>query len=137
MNFVEYIDVVLLIAAVTGFFFALKGQVNAINDTQKQLTNAIHDFKVDLNSAIKDLKQELKDARSSGSREHQAMLNSINEGQKDNAENQKAMIAALGDITKTMAADHLDQSKSQSLQNEKLVRIEAQLESHVHEERKK
>ena len=119
MEFLPYIDGLFLIAALIGGYFFLKSQLAELLSTQKELVST------------------LKEARSSGSREHQAMIDAIHEHQKDNVENQKEMIAALKGISDKMATDHLDQHKANAAQNEKLISINEKLDAHVHEERRK
>ena len=132
-GFLQYVDAIVLVAAITGCYFFLKHELSDLHEAHRQLVDALRDLKAD----FKDLRGDLKEARSSGSREHQMMIDAIHEHEKNNIENQKEMIAALKGITDKMAVDHLDQYKTAASQTEKLISINEKLDSHVHEERKK
>ena len=117
--FIPSIDLLFLIASLIGVYFFLKGQLADLLTTQKELVST------------------LKEARASGSAEHQMMVDAIHAHQSQSNENQKEMIAALKEITDKMAADHLSQHHSNAEAQKMLVKIDTKLDSHVDEERRK
>ena len=125
-GFIQYVDAIVLVAAVTGCYFFLKHELSDLHEVNKQLVEA-----------LRDLRNDLKEARASGSREHQMMVDSIHEHQKDSTENQKEIINAIQKITDKMSIDHLDQHKANASMKQSLIKIDTKLDSHVAEERKK
>ena len=114
----SYIDEIGIIIAICFFFFG-------INENIKKVDSGI----CGLTEAIKDLQIDLKDARASGSKEHQTMIDTL-------SDNQKIMINTMTETNKAMAEEHKEMIKISGKQNELLVEIKANLMSHMHEERK-
>ena len=104
----SYVDEIGIIVAICFFFFG-------INQGIKNLTEAIG-----------SLQQELKDARASGSKEHQMMVDTL-------SENQKVMIDSMNRTSKEMAEEHKEMIQISGKQNELLVSIREKLTAHVNE----
>ena len=114
----QYVDEIGIIVAICLFFFGVK---EGIGKTYGAIEG--------LAESVKELQLDLKEARASGTKEHQAMIDTL-------SENQKVMINTMTETNRAMAEEHKEMIKISGKQNEHLVEIKANLMSHMHEERK-
>ena len=119
---VEFADLIAYIVLIIGFFMANKYSQDRNSERQVEATARLCEL-------IVGLQDDLKEARASGSKEHQTMIDTL-------SENQKVMINTMNETNKAMAEEHKDMIKISGKQNELLVKIEANLMSHMAEERK-
>ena len=122
-SLLRYADLIGYGVIIVGFFVANK--YSADRNAERQ-----NDAITRLCELITDVHAELKEARASGSKEHQAMIETL-------SENQKVMIAQMTETNKSMAEEHKEMIKISGKQNEHLVSIKEKLDAHVGEERRK
>lgn len=133
----EHFDTVTLIVVVFAFGWTIQARVGKNTDSNERMVAAIDRLTEKIDESDRRTAKALEKTASLATKEHEAHLKAVHEGQVLMRESQKELLAAMDRDHRDMTLEIKDLTKEVTTTREIVARSEAKLDAHSDAERAK